>query len=96
MTKFIIKIVEEQHFIEGNRFNAFLMQQQGKGIQYVSMPLACCVKPKDYLDLCDNLNGLKTRLTLMGNEVEIITRFDPDPNFETEADADEYLANKGE
>ena len=28
MAKFKIKIVEEQHFIEGNRYHAFLMQEQ--------------------------------------------------------------------
>lgn len=94
MANFKIKIVEEQHFIEGNRYHAFLLQPQGEH-DYVQMILACNVKPDGYLDMCEKLGGLKFRLEQLGNEVDTILRFDPDPNFETQADADEYLENKG-
>lgn len=86
----IIKIVHEQHFIEGNRYKAFLYQNN---------ECLCClitgVKPNDYLDMCEKLDGLKLRLEQLGNTVETLTVFEPDPNFETEADAQEYLENKG-
>lgn len=94
MANFKIKIVEEQHFIEGNRYHAFLLQPQGEH-DYAQMILACNVKPDGYLDMCEKLGGLKFRLEQLGNEVETFLRFDPDPNFETQADADEYLESKG-
>lgn len=95
MAKFKIKIVEEQHFIEGNRYHAFLMQEQGEN-NYEQMIIACNVKPNGYLDMCEKLGGLKFRLESLGNEVETFLRFDKDPNFETEEEANEYLMNKGE
>lgn len=95
MAKFKIKIVEEQHFIEGNRYHAFLIQEKCEN-DYAQMILACDIKPDGYLDMCEKLGGLKFRLESLGNEVETVLRFDPDPNFETQADADEYLKNKGE
>lgn len=93
MAKFKIKIIEEQHFIEGNRYHAYLMQEQGN--QWEQMIIACNVKPDGYLDMCEKLGGLKYRLESLGNEVETFLKFDPDPNFETQADAEEYLMNKG-
>lgn len=93
MAKFKIKIVEEQHFIEGNRYFAYLMQPMSDG--YNQMIIACNVKSSDYLDMCEKLDGLKFRLESLGNEVETLLRFDPDPNFETEEDANKYLENKG-
>ena len=93
MAKFKIKIVEEQHFIEGNRYHAFLMQEQGN--DYAQMILACDIKPDGYLDMCEKLGGLKYRLESLGNEVKTFLRFEPDPNFETEEQANEYLMNKG-
>ena len=94
MAKFKIKIVEEQHFIEGNRYHAFLLQPKGEN-DYAQMILACNVKPDGYLDMCEKLGGLKFRLESLGNEVETFLRFDKDPNFETEEEANEYLMNEG-
>ncbi len=94
MANFKIKIVEEQHFIEGNTYHAFLMQKQGN--DYVQMIIACDIKQDGYLDMCEKLGGLKFRLESLGNKVETILRFNPDPNFETKEAADEYLENKGE
>ncbi len=86
----IIKIVQEQHFIEGDRYKAFLYQNN---------ECLCClvsgVKAKDYLDMCEKLDGLKIRLEQLGNSVDIITKFEPDPNFATEAEANECIMNKG-
>lgn len=87
----IIKIVHEQHFIEGDTYKVFLYLDDKSCI--------CCltanVKPKDYLDMCEKLDGLKIRLEQLGNNVETITKFEADPNFETAAEAEEYMANKG-
>ena len=84
----IIKIVHEQHFIEGDRYNAFLCQN-GECIC-----LAAGVKSDGYLDMCEKLDGLKIRLEQLGSIVETVIRLEPDPNFETAADAEEYLNNK--
>ena len=86
----IIKIVQEQHYIEGDRYKAFLYQNN---------ECLCClttgIKPEGYLDMCEKLYGLKIRLEQLGNVVEVITKLESDPNFETQADAEEYLNNKG-
>ena len=83
-----IKIVHEQHYIEGDRFKAFLIQ----GEQLIC--LVAGVKTDKYLDMCEAINGIKFRLKQLGSNVEIINTIEPDPNFETLADAEEYLANK--
>lgn len=83
-----IKIVHEQHYIEGDRFKAFLMQ----GEQLIC--LVANIKSDKYLDMCEAINGIKFSLEQLGNNVEIINKIEPDPNFETLADAEEYLANK--
>lgn len=83
-----IKIVHEQHYIEGDRYKAFLIQ----GEQLVC--LVAGVETDKYLDMCEAINGIKFRLGQLGNNVEIINKIELDPNFETLADAEEYLANK--
>ena len=52
-----IKIVKEIHYIEGNRYNVYIT---GNCSEY--MCIANQVKEKDYLDLCEALNGLQIRL----------------------------------
>ena len=94
MANFKIQIVEEQHFIEGNRYFAFLKQQQGENT-WETMIIACNIKPNDYLDMCEKLSGLKFRLEQLGNNVEIVLEFEPDPNFATYEDAMKYLENEG-
>lgn len=89
MAEVTIKIVQEQHFIEGDRFHAYLIQGEN------TMIIACNVKPLNYLEMCEKLDGLKIRLQELGNKVRTLVKFESDPNFETEADADEYLNNKG-
>ena len=89
MAKIKIKIVQEQHFIEGDRYHAYL-EQNGD-----SMIVACNVKPSEYLQLCEKLDGLRFRLHDLGNDVYVETVFEHDPNFETEEQANEYLMNKG-
>ena len=84
-----IKIIHEQHFIEGDRFKAFLISGND---QFIC--LCADVKPDAYLDLCEKLDGLKFRLEQLGNNVETVIKIEPDPNFETATDAEEYLANK--
>lgn len=86
----IIKIVHEQHFIEGDCYKAFLISGNNQVIC-----LTANVKPADYLEMCEKLDGLKIRLEQLGNNVETVIKFESDPNFETEADAEEYLENKG-
>lgn len=91
MAKMTIKIVHEQHFIDGDRFHAYLEQPETRQ----SIIVACAVKPDDYLNLCEKLGGLKWRLTDLGNDVSVVNKFEPDPNFETYEDAMEYMENKG-
>lgn len=90
MAKIKIKIVQEQHFIEGDRYHAFLVQEGGAQII-----VACNVKPDNYLQMCEKLDGLRFRLTELGNEVSTETVLERDPNFETQEQAGEYLMNKG-
>lgn len=90
MAKIKIKIVQEQHFIEGDRYHAFLAQEGGSQII-----IALNVKPDNYLQMCEKLDGLRFRLTELGNEITTETVLERDPNFETQEQADEYLMNKG-
>lgn len=84
-----IKIIHEQHFIEGDIFKAFLISGNDEVIC-----LCADVKPDAYLDMCEKLDGLRIRLEQLGSKVETVVKFERDPNFETAADAEEYLANK--
>ena len=91
-----IKIVKEIHYIEGNRYNVYIT---GNCSEY--MCIASHVKEKDYLDLCEALNGLQFRLNQVGrigkpvsqwtDNVKLVTEEWCDPNFESAADAEEYL-----
>lgn len=91
MADFTIEVVKEQHFIEGDRFHAFL--HQGEGEHRRTVVLAVNVKPDEYFNLTENLGGIKTRLELLGNTVKTKFKEDPDPNFATREEADEYLMN---
>lgn len=86
-----IKIVHEQHYIEGDRYKAFLIDGLGQTIC-----LTADIKTDKYLDMCEAINGIKFRLEELGNNVEIVNKIEPDPNFDTEFDAIEYLETKGE
>lgn len=89
MSAIVLKIVRQQHFIEGDEYLAFFVHP-ATGAQV----LIGCAKDENYLDMCDNLNGLKFRLEQLGNVVVISNKFEPDPNFETAADAEEFMENK--
>lgn len=89
--KKVIEVVKEQHFIEGDRFFAFL--HQGEGEHRVTMILARDVKPEDYFSMTESLGGLKIRLEMLGNQVETKITEHSDPNFETAEDAAEYMDN---
>ena len=84
-----IKIIHEQHFIEGNEYKAFLISENDQVIC-----LTAGIKNDGYLDMCEKLDGLRIRLEQLGNKVETVVKIEPDPNFETAADAEEYLTNK--
>lgn len=94
-----IKIVKEIHYVEGNRYNVYIT---GNCSEY--MCIANQVKEKDYLELCEALNGLQIRLDQIGrigkpvsqwtDSVRLVTEEWTDPNFDSAADAEEYLANK--
>lgn len=91
-----IKIVKEINYIEGNRYNVYIT---GNCSEY--MCIANQVKEKDYLELCEALNGLQFRLNQIGrigkpvsqwtDNVKLVTEEWCDPNFESAADAEEYL-----
>lgn len=90
--KYQIKVLKEIHFIEGNDYSAFL-KLVNDGIHDVDMPIA--VKQKDFSELMDNVNGLKTRLEFLGNKVSVDVEIWNDPNFESQEQANEYLMTKG-
>lgn len=90
--KYTIKIVTEQHYIEGNKLHVFLIN--GEGANANTMPLAINKNPDSIVEIADNLDGLKFRLEQLGNDVEIKNVINPDPNFESEEAAQEYLDNK--
>lgn len=86
-----IKIVHEQHYIEGDEYKAFLISENDQVIC-----LTAGIKNDGYLDMCEAINGIKFRLEQLGNNVEIVNTIEPDPNFDSAYEAEEYLRNKGE
>ena len=80
-----IRIIQQQHFVEGDDFIVFL-EQENDGIM-----IAYGVKQQDYLNLCEKLDGLRWRLKDLGNEVIIKNEFVKDPNFDTYEEAMECL-----
>ena len=90
--KYTIKIVTEQHYIEGNKLHVFLIN--GEGANSNTMPLVINENPNKIVEIAESLDGLKFRLEKLGNDVEIKNVINPDPNFASEAEADEYLNNK--
>lgn len=92
MANIRIRVVQEQHFIEGDRFFAYIETPETKSMQIV----ACNVLPDDVLSMCEKLDGLKFRLEQLGNKVETKMIFRPDPNFETREQAEYYLMHKGD
>lgn len=90
--KYTIKIVTEQHYIEGNKLHVFLIQ--GEGIHANTMPLAINENPNNIVEIAENIDGIKFRLEQLGNTVEIKNIIESDPNFESEAEAEEHLNNK--
>lgn len=85
-----IKIVHEQHYIEGDEYKAFLISENDQVIC-----LTAGIKNDGYLDMCEAINGIKFRLEQLGRTVEIVNTIEPDPNFDSEFDAIEYLETKG-
>lgn len=90
--KYTIKIVTEQHYIEGNKLHVFLIN--GEGANANTMPLVINENPNKIVEIAESLDGLKFRLEKLGNDVEIKNVINPDPNFESEEAAQEYLDNK--
>lgn len=90
--KYTIKIVTEQHYIEGNKLHVFLIN--GEGAHANTMPLVINENPNNIVKIAENLDGLKFRMEQLGNDVEIKNVINPDPNFESEQAAQEYLENK--
>jgi hypothetical protein len=58
------------------------------------MPLVIGENPNNIVKIAESLDGLKFRLEQLGNDVEIKNVIEPDPNFESAAEAEEYLNNK--
>ena len=90
--KYTIRIITEQHYIEGNKLHVFLVN--GEGANANMMPLVINENPNKIVEIAESLDGLKFRLEKLGNEVEIKNVIHSDPNFESEAEAEEYLNNK--
>lgn len=90
--KYQIKVLKEIHYIEGNDYSATL-KLVVDGEHDVTMPVA--IKQKDFSALMDSVNGIKTRLELLGNEVSVDVEVWNDPNFESQEQADDYLMTKG-
>lgn len=90
--KYTIKIVTEQHYIEGNKLHVFLIN--GEDSHANTMPLVINQNPDHIVEIAENLDGLKFRLEQLGNDVEIKNVVNPDPNFESAEAVQEYLNNK--
>lgn len=88
---YTIKTVIEKHYIGGDIYNTSLILNSDDGKHDVQMPIA--VNKKDYAELTDNINGIKSRLELLGNAVKLDVVVWEDPNFESKEEADEYLMN---
>lgn len=80
-----IRIIQQQHFVDGDRFLVFLEQESS------DILIAYGVKQQEYLQLCEKLDGLRWRLQDLGNEVVIKNEFEPDPNFNSYEEAMECL-----
>lgn len=92
MAKIKIIVSTEIHFIEGNNYNLYIVNPALTIDKSVSIPVIVASKePITY----DKINALADSLRAMGAEVEIEKRIWNDPNFATEEEAMEYLANKG-
>lgn len=90
--KYTLKLVTEQHYIEGDKLYLFL--EMGEGEHKKSMPLVIDENPNNILAVADCMDGLKFRLEKLGNEVEIQNIFRDDPNFDTEEQAQDYYLSK--
>ena len=86
-----IKIVHQQHFIEGDRYFVYLSYPQLDS----TIIVATNIKQEKYLDMCESVNGLKIRLELLGNKVLFEEVFEPDPCFDTYEEAMKHMENKG-
>lgn len=89
--KIKIEIIEERHYIGGDRFHAFMYQ--GEHPHRRTFVLAINEDPKNYTTLAEKLTGVKSALGKLGLSVEMTYTTIPDPNFDTAEDAAEYLEN---
>ena len=80
-----IRIIQQQNYIEGDTFMAFL-EQENNGVM-----IAYGVKQQGYLQLCEKLDGLRWRLEDLGNKVIVKNEFEPDPNFDSYEEAMQCL-----
>ena len=85
MSTVMIRIIQQQHYIEGDTFMAFLEQEND------SVMIAYGVKQQGYLQLCEKLDGLRWRLEDLGNKVIVKNEFEPDPNFDSHEEAMQCL-----
>lgn len=90
--KMTIKILHEQHYIEGDEYSAFLILDAGE--HTIEMPLAVHKKQNEFFDFVDSLSGIQWRLEQLGNTVRTVNKFVPDPNFDSLDEAENYLTNK--
>lgn len=92
MAKIKIIFSTEIHFIEGNSYNLYIVNPTLTIDKSVSIPVIVASK-EPITD--EKINALTDSLRAVGAEVEIEKRIWNDPNFETEEEAMEYLANRG-
>ena len=87
--KMTIKILQEQNYIGGDEYFAFLVLHAGE--HDIEMPLAICKEQKEFFDFVDSLSGIKWRLEQLGNTVRTVNEFVPDPNFDSFEEAQKVL-----
>ena len=85
-----IRIVQYQHFIEGDEYSVYLEQPQLD----TQIIIANLIKQDQYLEMCESIHGLKTRLEMLGNKVLFVNEFQQDPNFESYEKAMEFMMRK--
>lgn len=87
----IIKILHEQHHIDGDEYSAFLVLDAGE--HTIEMPLAVHKKQDEFFDLVDSLSGIQWRLEQLGNTVRTVNEVWSDPNFDSQDEAEKVLDN---
>lgn len=83
----IIEVLHEQFYSRDDCYHAFL--HQGDAGHRRTIAIANDVRPDGYFAMTTCLAVLKTQLEMLGNEVKVVIKEMPDPNFDNGDEAAE-------